>query len=129
MDLVTEPYMRIYKDAKESGLFENEQALQSAIASMYIRYNQLIDKNPNFNKLVEDIRNHVKREPAILNDIIRYVYADLMKKSKKAELYINEKLQEPIPDLIDFDKALRDYLNRNHIDYKIVFDIIPIEEE
>ena len=126
-DLVSEPYTIFYNKVKNEGFFENEQALQSAVASMYIRYNQLVDRNPNFNKLIEEVKNHKGSAP--INDAVQFIYADLMSKSKKAEMYINEKCKSPIFDFMKFNQDLTDYLYRNHIGYKIRFDIIPIEEE
>lgn len=130
--LIVDPYMRLYEIAKEKKIFENEQALQSAVASMYIRYNQLADKNPHFNNLIKQIVEESKVRMADtngLNEVIAHIYAPLMEKSLKARSYIEDRLKTPIHDFAEFENGLIDYMARNHVRFDLKFDLSIIEEE
>ena len=136
--LIVDPYMNIYRLVKEQNLFENEQAMQSAVASMYIRYNQLTDKNVHFNNLIKQLSDESKKrtealstpsETKPLNDVIRSVFAPLSTEYEKAGLYIEEKLKEPIYDYDQFLEGLRDYMHRNKLTFRFIAQLKPYEED
>ena len=134
--LIVEPYMELYKIAKEQKLFENEQAMQSAVASMYIRYNQLADKNVHFNNLIKQLTDESKKRTELLtipedrkplNDVILSVFAPLSEEYEKAGMYIKEKTKEPIYDYEKFLDGLIDYMHRNGLTFRFVAQIKPYD--
>ena len=134
--LIVDPYMDLYRIAKEKNLFENEQALQSAVASMYIRYNQLADKNVHFNALLKQLYEESKKRTESLsedrqpfNEAILDYFGPLMNDNSKVKGYIESKLQKPVYDYSKFITDLYDYLYRNRYVIKHTFSISIREED
>lgn len=126
---IIEPCMEFFKVAKESGL-EDEQAMVSLTATMFIRYSNLCDKNPNFNQLIKRIDESIGKEKASVNELIMSYYEPLIRSSKKVgdkvEMYIKEKLKGPVSDFKAFDEGLREYLYRNGYEFEYICALTPV---
>jgi hypothetical protein len=124
---IVDPYMMFYQQA--SRLYKDEQAIQSATASMYIRFNQLCDRNPKFNEMISKLNEQVKSSDISYNDIVAFVYAPLMAKSMRAKMYVDNALKSPIKDFFKFDEGLKEYLLRNQIGMTMDFSTYVIEDD
>lgn len=127
--LITEPIQAFLGVAQGTGL-SDEQAIVSLTATMFIRYSNLCDKNPNFNELVKSLKQSAERSNMVLEDMLLVYYDPLIRSSKKlgekVTLYIKSKTKEPVEDFKAFDEGLRDYVSRNGYEFEYICALTPV---
>ena len=121
--IIIDPYMMFYERAKT--MYKDEQAIQSATASMFIRYSNLADKNPHFSEMLKSIKESVATSQPkadgyreLYFDAIRYIYAPLIERYANVAKFIEVLFERHANDgwtIEEYDDAIADYLNRNNL--------------
>lgn len=120
--IIIDPYMMFYEQAKK--LYKDEQAIQSATASMYIRYGNLADRNPNFSTLLKKIEGSINAPKTndfyikAYHDAIKFMYAPLIEQNADVGKFIDtlfERYKDDEKTIEEYDDAIADYIARKGV--------------